>query len=453
MRSLMLKLILAFLLTSVAGVALASVFIRQFVTRQFDNYVVEQHRSNFIDDVSTYYATYNTWEGLRSWLFEQGANRVYSQQDDAPPPPLYLDFILVDAAGVTVLTSNAERLEERMSAQELAQGAPITIDGRVIGTVITAENTVFRDVAEERYLASTDGALLAAAAVGIGIALLLGTFLARLITRPLREITAASRAIASGDLQQHVPVRSQDELGLLADQFNQMSADLSRAVKLRRQIIADIAHDLRTPLTVIAGYLESLRDQVLKPTPARFATMHAETQVLLRLVDDLHMLSLADAGELPLVHQSIAPRQLLERVAETYRHTAEQHEVALHVRTEGTLPEICVDPERMLRALGNLVSNALRYTPQDGQVTLIARCDTVYVQFIVADTGPGIAPEHLPNIFERFYRADESRQQETGGSGLGLAIVKSIVETHGGQAMVESALGQGAVFTIALPIR
>ena len=165
---------------------------------------------------------------------------------------------------------------------------------RVIAIVITHGSAAFRNFAEEQYLASTDLALVIAAAVMIGVALVLGVFLARLITRPVRELTTAAGKIAAGDLQQRVVVRSRDELGMLADQFNHMSTSLARATQLRRQMTADIAHDLRTPLTVISGTVEALRDQVLKPTPQRFSMMYDEVQLLQHLVEDLHTLSLAD---------------------------------------------------------------------------------------------------------------------------------------------------------------
>jgi signal transduction histidine kinase len=214
---------------------------------------------------------------------------------------------------------------------------------------------------------------------------------------------------------------------------------------------ADIAHDLRTPLTVIAGYLEALRDRVLTPTPERFATLHDETQGLLRLVEDLHTLSLADAGELSLALQPLAPAQSLERVAATYQDAATHQGVTLTVAAAPDLPAICADPERLARVLGNLVSNALRHTPAGGQVTLSARPAPAGVALVVADTGSGIAPEHLSNIFERFYRADPARSADDGGAGLGLAIARSLVEAHGGTISVDSHVGTGTTVTVTLP--
>ena len=285
------------------------------------------------------------------------------------------------------------------------------------------------------------------------IALLLGIVVARFYTRPLHELTAAVQKMRQGDLEQQVPVRSRDEIGVLAAQFNQMSADLAHVSKLRRQMTADIAHDLRTPLTVIAGYLESLRDGILKPNPERFETMYAEAMLLQRLVEDLRTLSLADAGELHLNRQAVTPIELLRRTAQSYQSQAEQLEIRLGVDASSALPRILVDPERMGQVLGNLVSNALRYVPpQNGYIKLSAVAAHDVVQLAVEDNGAGIDPAHLPNIFERFYRADEARDLNTGESGLGLAIAKSIVEAHGGTIAVESQVNAGTRFTLLFPV-
>ena len=366
-----------------------------------------------------------------------------------PPPPR---FLLVNERHDVVIPAAGYRIGQRVPDSKLEGGIPIEIGGRTVGIVVAIAVRPDPDPGEEQYFQRTNQALLLAAVGATGIALLPGILLARTLTHPLRELTAATRAMASGNLGQQVTVRSEDELGELAASFNQMSGDLARAREARRQMTADIAHELRTPLTVISGYLESLRDGVLKPDAAQFDVMYDEAQHLQRLVEDLRTLSLADAGELTLNLRPVAPQALLERSAVAYRHQAQQQNVALHVEAAPALPEVNVDPERMAQVLDNLVSNALRYTPDGGQITLSAKHQAGFVLLTVQDTGAGIAPDTLPRIFERFYRGDEARQAQEGESGLGLAIAKSLVELHGGHISVESALGEGTTFTIAMQI-
>ncbi len=456
MRSLSSKLVLAFLISSLAGAVLAAVFVRQFVSTQFDAFVISQQRDFFTGRVLDYYATNGSLDGIADWINSRGNHRPPDDQlpDGIPPhgDPLSIRFGLTDPAGTVLMPVDSYAVGASLPQAMLSAGTQIsTSDGQLIGVALTPSVIAIRDPAQERYLATTDAALAIAAAASAAIAVALGFLLARLITKPLRELTTAARQIAGGDLGQQVTVRSRDELGDLATQFNHMSADLAQSNQLRRQMTADIAHDLRTPLTVISGYLELLRDQVLKPTPERFSVLYDETQILQRLVDDLHTLSLADAGELPLQRRPTEPAQILAHVAETYGHAAEQAGVSLAMRETGPLPEANVDYERMSRALGNLVSNALRYTPAGGTICLSAGQSDGRLLLSVSDTGSGISAEHLPNIFERFYRADASRHQDSGGSGLGLAIVRSIVEAHGGSIGVQSNLGQGTTFTISLP--
>ena len=439
MRSLTFKLILAFLLVSLTGAVLFAVFARSATAKEFDRFALEQVQNDFAANMLAYYRARGSWTGIAE-IFHQGA---------LPPPPL----ALVDQSGYVVVPAGPYRIGERVPFADLGQGIPLEIEGQVVGAVLPRGSPPGRDLIEEQYLARTSRALFNAALGATGIALLLGVLLARTLTRPLRELTAASRAIARGELEQQVAVRSQDELGELATSFNQMSADLARANQLRRQMTADIAHDLRTPLTVITGYIESMRDGVLKPSPARFDVMYKEAQHLTRLVEDLRTLSSADAGELTLNRQLVSPQALLERLVAAHKHQAEQQNVVLHVQAEPDLPAINVDPERMVQVLGNLVSNALRHTPDGGQIVLSAQRQADAVLLMVQDNGEGIASEALPRIFDRLYRGDESRQQQDGESGLGLAIVKSLVEAHGGRVSAISAgIGRGSAFVIDLPL-
>jgi two-component system sensor histidine kinase BaeS len=246
-----------------------------------------------------------------------------------------------------------------------------------------------------------------------------------------------------------VKVRSKDEIGKLAASFNQMSSDLEQATNARQQMTADIAHDLRSPLSVITGYAEALSDNKLQGTQEVYNILLQETKHLDHLVDDLRLLSLADAGELPLTLQTVQPRILLERVVARHTMGAAQRQLELRIEASDDLPQVNVDIERMSQVLDNLILNAFRYTPEGGRVLLSSEATGGQVVLKVKDSGYGISAEDLPHIFDRFYRGDKSRQ-DNGESGLGLAIAKSIVEAHAGTIGAESTPGEGAEFTITL---
>ncbi|MCA9920359.1 MAG: HAMP domain-containing protein, partial [Anaerolineales bacterium] len=338
----------------------------------------------------------------------------------------------------------------------LNRGIPIEVAGEPVGQIIFSENAQrgFQQQQPPRADFSTrvNRAIFLAALGATAVSLLIGVLLARSLIKPLREITKATRAVAQGNLAQQVPVRSDDELGQLATSFNQMSADLAQSRDLRRQMTADIAHDLRTPLSLILGHAEALSDGVLPPTPETFDVIHDEARRLNRLVEDLRLLSLAEAGELTLTVRPVSPRSLLERAVLAYAPAAQQKQVSLTLDAPDDLPEVVVDPDRMAQVLDNLVSNALRYTPENGRIHLTAQQNQSAIQLKVQDSGPGMSAEDLAHVFDRFYRGDKSRQRHEGGSGLGLAIAKSIVGGHNGRIWAESAPGQGATFIIELPL-
>lgn len=452
-HSLVFKLSMAFLFVSLVGIGLVAIFSRLVTFREFDRLTFEQREETFIADVSAYYQQTGSWRGLAE------NNRRFQQQQQQPPPaagepppPPSRQFGLIDSMGRIVLAVEPYRAGQAAPPELLNQGTPLEIDGQRVGTVFAVDSTPPRDPLERRYLGRINQAILIATAGAVIIALGLGLFLARTLTRPLRELTGATQAMAGGDLEQTVPVRSGDELGQLAQSFNQMSADLARANRLRRQMTADIAHDLRSPLTVLTGYLEAMQTGDLPPSPDRFQTMYREARHLSRLVDDLRLLSLADAGELRLNRQSIEAAELLRQAAAAYQHQAEQQQIELAVRAGADLSPLKADPERLAQVLSNLLANALRYTPAGGQITLTARSHSGGVLLQVEDTGSGIPPEELSHIFNRFYRLDKSRHQTGGESGLGLAIARAIVEAHGGAISVASQPGRGTRFEIWLPI-
>lgn len=452
LRSLSLKLVLAFLVVGLTGAIMVSLFVGRYTRSAFGRFVFDQSRDPLVAALIEFYQLERKWPDAKEieGFLKGEIDKIWQESNDAEFPWL----ILTDADGV-VLVSWAKRdlIGEQLGDQDLEFGAPIEVDGQVVGWLLYDEIAgPWAPVSTEwRFLARVRQAIRFSAGGATLMALLLGVLLARAISRPVCELTAATRAVAEGELGRQVAVRSKDDLGELARSFNQMSADLARANKLRRQMTADIAHDLRTPLSIILGYAEALNDGKLPGTSEMYAAMHGEAQHLQRLIDDLRTLSLADAGELPLTRVQIPPRTLLDRIASAYRVRAEQAQVALRVTAAPDLPSLDVDPDRMAQVLRNLIDNALRYTQPGGQITLAAEQENSIVRLYVRDTGAGIAPEDLPYVFERFYRGDKVRQKENGASGLGLAIAKSLVEAHGGSISVESVLGQGTSFTIAIP--
>jgi signal transduction histidine kinase len=501
-RSITVKLMGLLLLSSLIGIVLVAGMVWWFVEREFDTFILANHRQNFIADVSVHYINCGTWEGVDDAIkarANQGPNRqeVYDctagpneQNQNNPPPPENVGpppptpigarennpqspqdghggnnppkppndegdaparFILVDSDGIILIPFDHYRIGDKIPDDLLEDGEAVVIGGATVGYAITTENSLQREPDEQEYVARNNRVMLLAGIIAAFLALAAGGILARVYTRPLRELTAAAENVGKGDLDQRVTVRSQDELGVLATQFNRMSEGLAIARQLRQQMTADIAHDLRTPITVIAGYLEAMRDGDLSPNNERFEAMYQEAQLLERLVEDLRTLSLADAGELPLTRGAISTNDLLEAIRRSFEQKAAQQAVVLTIE-DAHIETISVDFDRMSQVLGNLVSNALRYVTSGGRIALSARRLSDRVVLEVVDNGEGIESQHLPHIFERFYRADRSRPDGSGESGLGLAIAKSIVEAHGGQIGVESHVGQGTTFRIALPL-
>jgi len=456
--SLRLKLILAFLLVSLISAGLSAFFIQRRTQREFDRFLDEQGRAELVSTLRQFYALNGSWKGVENYIFLVRTEEETQRFDSAPltgqekqplPRVRRMPYILVDPTG-RILLGNPDRIGEVIDLKK-EKGYPIDIHNRLVGWLIPIrlETAAAVNSPEQIFLAGVNRALLISAAISLALALLLGGFFARQLTHSLRQVTLGTQRIARGELGYQVQVNTDDEVGELANAFNQMSADLHTSSKARQQMTADIAHDLRTPLSVLLGYTEALSDGKLEGTPDVYAVMHMETRHLKRLIDDLRTLSLADAGELPLNRQPCQPESLLQRTAAALRPQAEAQGVQILVEAAPHLPEVSVDPERIAQVLGNLVANALRYTPENGEIRLTARSELGKLILEVKDTGSGIAPEDLPHIFNRFYRGSKSRRPN-GEAGLGLAIAKSLVEAHGGSISVESQPGLGAKFSITL---
>jgi two-component system sensor histidine kinase BaeS len=452
-RSIAVKLTLAFLLVALTGAILVVVVLRQRTQTAFGQFILNREQRSLVDYMSRYYQANGSWQGVAENYSTFVGTSPYPFPAGGSPSSGRMPFTLVGPNRVIIIGETSNRIGQVVSDHDLQRGVPLEAQGRTVGWLLLGSRGTRPppNSPEEIFFRDVNRAALLSALVAAGLALLLGGFLALTMTRSLRELTEATVEIARGELGGQVKVRSSDELGELAASFNKMSRDLARATHARKQMTADIAHDLRSPLSVISGYAEALSDGKLPGTPEIYSVLYQETQHLSLLVDDLRTLSLADAGELPFYPQVVAPRALLERAAASHALAAEQKGVAIQIEAEEPLPSLSLDPERMAQVFDNLIGNAFRYAPAGGQVFLAARGGARTVQFQVRDNGSGIAPEDLPRIFDRFYRGDKSRQQN-GESGLGLAIAKSIVEAQGGTIEAQSLPGQGSTFTVTFKI-
>jgi two-component system sensor histidine kinase BaeS len=450
-RSLAVKLTLAFLFVGLTGSILVTVIIQQRTQAAFSNFILNREQQNLAENLIYYYQVNGSWIGVADNLAQLQANIPLQPGNLHSPFPDGSPLTLVGADQVIVYSNQANDVGTKVSNRTLNGAVTLQTNGQTIGWLLLTpvRRTFTSNTPEGIFLRNVNSATLLSAFVAVILALLLGGLLAFTMTRSLRDLTEATVEIAKGRFGKQVKVRSKDEIGELAISFNQMSIDLEKATKARQQMTADIAHDLRSPLSVITGYAEALSDNKLAGTEEVYNILLQETKHLDRLVDDLRLLSLADTGELSLNLQPMSPRVLIERVIARHIVSAAQLQINLQIEAPDNLPMVNVDVERMSQVLDNLILNAFRYTPERGTVRLGAAVLGDKVNITVADNGRGISPEDLPHIFDRFYRGDKSRQHN-GESGLGLAIAKSIVEAHGGRIMVASDPNSGAKFTISL---
>lgn len=306
-------------------------------------------------------------------------------------------------------------------------------------------------VAQDDFVEAINWTLVATAFVAAMSAITLTVILSRRILHPVAALTLAARRMEAGDLTQRVIVHTSGEIEELAHAFNGMAEALSRTEALRRNMVSDIAHELRTPLTNIRGYLEAIQDGVLEPNSDTIDMLHDETLLLNQLIQDLQELALAESGALHYEPQELDLKQLVEQTITASNANANQKQVQLKTSLPEDIPLVFADQQRVSQVLRNLINNAILHTPPEGVVQVSSEIFPNEVEIIVSDTGEGIDAEHLPYLFERFYRADPSRNRATGGAGLGLAIVKNLIEAQGGHVQVDSIKGEGATFSFTLP--
>jgi histidine kinase len=364
---------------------------------------------------------------------------------------LFVSHLSILVIGIIVLLATAHFL----AGTQLVPEPPLSLgqSASETGQVASTEQSPLAVSQQERFQSVVDQGLLISAFAALGAAVLVSLFVSRRIVEPLQELTFTSQRLARGHYHERTITRSDDELADLSQSINQLAEALEQTEQRRLALLADVAHELRTPLTTIEGYMEGLIDGVIAPEEHIFAMIQQEAARLKWLIEEMALLSRAEAGQLRVMPRPMAFSTIAQHVMAQFQPQFNNKGVALITSLPPDLPDIVADPDRLEQILINLLSNALRYTPTQGSVTIAAEAHDFFVQISVRDTGIGIPAEHLPQIFERFYRVDKSRARQSGGTGIGLTITRHLVYAQGGEIWADSAgAGQGSTFFITLPV-
>jgi two-component system, OmpR family, sensor kinase len=464
MNRLWVRLTIAFVVVAVFGIGVAAVVASLSIDREFRNFVAQSEldlqNSGLPEELIAYYQEHQTWAGLDAVVSQIGrkvfADRRPNNQSGQQPPdrgPGRLELLVADATGQIVFDTHQQRVSEPLTADERKSATTLTSNDQTIGYMVITPGPIGNLLPpEQAFMDQVRNNLLLAGLIATLIGAALGAAFSRSLTRPLDRLATAARAIAAKDLTQRVESSGTVEVANVADAFNDMADSLQKAEELRRNLVADVAHELRTPLSVIQGNLAAQLDGLFPLDLAETARLYDETRLLSRLVDDLRELAQAEAGQLQLNIGSIDLKPVIASTAEAFNAMASEKQATIGVQLPDQLPPVKADSARVAQVLRVLVSNALRHTPTNGTITISALVMPDQVGVSVQDTGDGIAPNEVPFVFDRFWRGDKSRARESGGSGLGLAIAKQLIESQGGAIGVESNIGQGSRFWFTLPV-
>jgi two-component system sensor histidine kinase BaeS len=369
---------------------------------------------------------------------------------------LFVGIALVSVGVIALWVNHSVQTEFMGYCQETCQGQIASGSTPALTTPGYDNNlspALYMGDAEPGFLDSVRNSLWLAALVAILTGVALGFFFSRLISGPMRQLTLAARKVANGDFSQRVTTNTDDEIGEVSAAFNTMSEQLETKEKSRRQLLADIAHELRNPLSIIQGNLEAWLDGVITPTSDQVASVYDETVLLSRLITDLRDLSLAEAGQLKLYQNATELGEFIFAEIVSVQMRCQEKQISISADLLSGLPLALIDKDRIRQVLHNLVDNALRYTPAGGKIRIGADyAKPGWVTVSVSDTGAGIQRKDLPHVFDHFYKADRSRHRGHGGAGIGLAMVKRVVELHGGEVWVKSRKGKGTTFYFTLPV-
>jgi signal transduction histidine kinase len=472
-----LRLILSFFLIVVVSVASVVLIARQNTASEVRAFMFRGGMTGtegLIVALEEYYQTNQTWQGVDRLFTRQGMGHsgqgmgqggqgMGSGMGANQGTGMMNQRLLLadDQANILIDTANEDAIG-KLSNDDLRNSIPLVVNDQTVGYLQPEGGMGFTRTDEATLVSRINQAAITAGLIAACISLLLGLFLAYRLVRPIREITEAANQLAEGDFTQQVQVQGNDELAELGRAFNQMAASLEQAELSRRAMTADIAHELRNPLSVQRANLEALQDGIYPLTPENLNPVLEQNYLLNRLVEDLRTLALADSGQLTLECTPTNFSALVGRVVERYQTQAESRNIYLNITSPDHCPLVSLDPGRAQQIIGNLLSNALRFTPEGGQIDIEMlypskhRSDFSQMEFIqltVHDNGPGISPEALPQLFDRFFRGDRARSRDDGGSGLGLTIARQLAQAHGGDLIADNHPLGGAVFTLILPVK
>jgi signal transduction histidine kinase len=455
-RSLSWKIALSMLLVVAVSVGLTAYLTHHRTTREFSDFMSES-RASYVErteqTLKDFYTENGNWSGVQSMI--EGLPTFVNDR-----------LILADNSGTIIGDTNAEWLGETVQSVRLSKSTSITVSGQEVGKLYLLSSGMVvvqfmppggvlpaqpLSSPEQRFLSHINRSLVIAGAAGAVAAILLGLLLTRQFTKPIQALKKGAARIAGGDLACRVDVKSRDEFGQLANSFNSMAASLDNSDQVRRRLLADIAHELRTPLSVIEGTVDAMLDGVYEPNAANLNSIKEETALLTRLVADLRDLTLAESGQLKLQIEPTNLAELVQRRVAQVEVIAREQNIGLKTNISAALPQVEVDEKRIEQVVANLLDNALNHTTSGGTVTVAVSSTEEGILVSISDTGEGIPAEHLSHIFERFYKVDDARSRKAGGAGLGLAIAKQMVELHGGRIWVESDVGKGSKFSFTLP--
>lgn len=451
------KLIIAFTSIVILMGLVQSAFFQNRLIINFENYINKNETMDLViweDTLLQYYTYYGSWNDVQTIL-------NVNQTDFIGRGPKWgssanfqnrMQIIVADEKGIIVADTEKKYLSKNIASVEGIH-QDLKVNGKKIGELVVLQKNIEGLISlEQQFKASTKNSIIYGMMVSIIIAILLGIFFSNRITRPLNKLMDGIKHLSKGDTSYRVEVETRDEFHQLATAFNEMSIKIEENEQIRKNLMADVAHELRTPISIIGGELESIQEGVIEPSQEILVNLSDEVYRLSRLINDLQQLSLAEAGSLTLNKTDTNIFDLTQRVINNFEWIKEDKNISFSITGDKDI-EANIDSDRMTQVIINLVGNALRHVPENGSVNVKINEDLVNNKIYIAieDNGPGIPKEQIKHIFDRFYRTDISRSRDQGGTGLGLSIAKGYVEAHGGNITIESELNKSTVFTIDIP--